>query len=206
MSPGRGDAGVAFTDPSDGDMRGDPLARERVSRRLGIPPQWATVDQVHGGGVVLVEAPGPAGTGDGLVTTVPSLPLAVFTADCLGVVMIAPGTVGVAHAGWRGLAAGIVEATADLMAEAGSPPVAAHVGPGIGPCCFEVGNEVAVLFPEEVTATTWGTTSVDLGAVVEKRLTGVDVFVDGRCTACGGGFSHRRDATESRMAALGWIE
>lgn len=206
MSPGRGDAGAAFTGPSDGDMRGDSHARQRISRRLGIPSRWATVDQVHGDRVVVVEAPGPAGTGDGLVTTVPSLPLAVFTADCLGVVMIAPGTVGVAHAGWRGLAAGIVEATADLMAEAGSAPVAAHVGPGIGPCCFEVGNEVAVLFPEEVTATTWGTTSVDLGAAVEKRLTGVEVSVDGRCTACGGGFSHRRDATESRMAALGWIE
>src|SRR5690606_13220838 len=76
--------GVAFTSPEDGDLRGDPEARRRVSARLGIPEHWATLKQVHGATTVAVDRAGDVGEGDALVTAVPDLPLAVFTADCLG--------------------------------------------------------------------------------------------------------------------------
>ena len=197
--------GVAFTSPEDGDLRGDPEARRRVSARLGIPEHWATLKQVHGATTVAVDRAGDVGEGDALVTAVPDLPLAVFTADCLGVVLHGPGVVGVAHAGWRGLAAGVIEGTIRRMEQMVTAPTRARIGPGIGPCCFEVGEDVAQVFPEDLPTTTWGTRSVDLRAAAARRLGGIDVAIDDRCTACGGGFSHRRTATPARMAALGWL-
>jgi polyphenol oxidase len=197
--------GSAFTGPADGDMRGDPASRRAVSDRLGIASDWATVTQVHGGEAVRVERPGTAGEADGMVTTRPNLPLAVFTADCLGVVLTGPASVGVVHAGWRGLAAGILEATIGLMEQVDGSPRVATLGPSIGPCCFEVGDEVAALFPADVAATSWGTTSVDLAGAAARVLTGIELSRDGRCTACGGGFSHRASGTEARLATLGWL-
>lgn len=197
--------GSAFTGRADGDMRGDPASRRAVSDRLGIASDWATVTQVHGGKAVRVERPGTAGEADGMVTTRPLLPLAVFTADCLGVVLAGPASVGVAHAGWRGLAAGILEATVDLMEQVDGPPRTATLGPSIGPCCFEVGDEVAGLFPDHLATTSWGTTSVDLGAAAVRVLQGIELSRDPRCTACGGGFSHRSNATQARLATLGWV-
>lgn len=197
--------GSAFTGPADGDMRADPASRRAVSDRLGITSGWATVTQVHGGHALRVERPGTAGEADGMVTTRSNLPLAVFTADCLGVVLAGPASVGVAHAGWRGLAAGILEATVGLMQRVDGPPRTAALGPSIGPCCFEVGDEVAELFPDDVATTSWGTTSVDLAGAAARVLTGVELSRDRRCTACGGGFSHRANATQARLATLGWL-
>lgn len=197
--------GYAFTDPAEGDMRGDPRARRGASNRLGISADWATVTQVHGGDALRVDLPGPAGAADALVTTRPGLPLAVFTADCLGAVLFGPGSVGVAHAGWRGLAAGVLEATIGLMEEADGAPRSAALGPVIGPCCFEVGDEVAELFPAEVATTSWGATSVDLAGAAASILDGIDLTRDRRCTACGGGFSHRKNRTGARLATLGWL-
>lgn len=197
--------GRAFTDPADGDMRDDPEARRAVSDRLGISADWATVTQVHRGEALRVDRPGTAGEADALVTTRPGLPLAVFTADCLGVVLSGPSSVGVAHAGWRGLAAGVLQAAVGLMAEVDGPPRSAALGPAIGPCCFEVGEEVAELFPDHVGTTSWGTTSVDLAGAAASVLEGIDLSRDGRCTACGGGFSHRKNQTAARLAALGWL-
>lgn len=199
------DRGVAFTAPADGDMRADPDARRRVSDRLGIAREWATVHQVHGPEAVEVTHPGVAGRADGMVTTVPGLPAAVFTADCLGVVLHAPGAVGVMHAGWRGLAAGVVEATVERMEKAAARPVRADLGPAIGPCCFEVGEEVAELFDEDICETSWGSTSVDLVGAALRRLEGVDARAVRRCTSCQGGPSHRRDGTSRRIAAIGWL-
>ncbi|MGH8911868.1 MAG: polyphenol oxidase family protein [Acidimicrobiia bacterium] len=197
--------GVAFTWSGDGDIRADEDRRRVVASELGIERAWAVVDQVHGSQAHVVAAAGTAGEGDALVSTTPRLPLAIFTADCLGVVLAGPGTIAVAHAGWRGLAAGVLEAATEAMAAERAAPVSGYIGPGIGPCCFEVGEEVADLFGHDVSATTWGTRSVDLVAAATRRLSSMEVWVDGRCTACGGGFSHRRDATPDRLAALGWI-
>lgn len=202
--PGRN--GVAFTEASDGDMRGDRDARTRVAERLGITGSWATVRQVHGGRTMRVDAPGDAGEADGMWTTNPGLPLAVFTADCFGVVLHAQDAVGVAHCGWRGADAGVARHVRDEMDAAGHPPTVAEVGPGIGACCFEVGAEVSARFEHEVSKTTWGTTSVDLPAVIGEQLAGLDVWTTPACTHHEDRwFSHRRDGTPMRLATVGWL-
>lgn len=205
MSPSPSRTGHAFTRPSDGDMRGDLVARHAASTRLGIPSEWATVDQVHAADVVVADRPGSHGSADAIVTAAADVPLAIFTADCLGVVVSGSDAVGVAHAGWRGLAAGVLQACVDAVSALGSTPLSAHIGPAIGPCCFEVGEEVADLFPEDVGRTTWGTVSVDLRAAARRRLPVTTIEEDERCTACGGGPSHRRERTDRRMATLGWL-
>lgn len=196
--------GVAFTEAADGDMN-NPLDRAAVAARLGVSPEWALLTQVHGADVHVVDSPTRL-DGDGVVTSVRGLPCAVRTADCVGVVIRGPGAVGVAHAGWRGARDGVVERVAEVMVGAGAPPTTALLGPFIGPCCFEVGTEVASAFPGAVTETTWGTTSVDLERVVRAALPGVEVEVVGGCTRCGDGWhSHRRDRTEHRLGAIGWV-
>lgn len=197
--------GTAFTTAEDGDMR-DPADRGEVADRWGIPTRWATVTQVHGADVVAAVGPGDHGPADAVVTTAPGLPVAVLTADCAGVVLHGPGVVAAAHAGWRGLVAGVLESTIEAM---GAVATSAVVGPSIGPCCYEVGPEVveAVGF---ASTTTWGTTSVDLRAAAAARLgraaPGLAVLVDDRCTRCGPGLhSHRRDGTSHRLAAVGWL-
>lgn len=189
--------GVVFTTAADGDMRRDRTARQRV----GLSPEWATVHQVHGASVTEVDRAGDHGDADGLVTEIPGLPLAVFTADCLGIVIHRPGRVAVVHAGWRGVNAGVVEAAVAGFGQVES----VHIGPHIRSCCFEVGPEVAELFGDDLSTTSWGTTSVDLASAVRRRLPVAPEVVD-HCTRCGDdSFSHRRDGTQARMAAIGWL-
>lgn len=199
--------GVAFTDRSDGDLRGDPHARREASRSLGVSDEWAVLRQVHGSRVVRVDRPGDAGEADALWTSSRDLPVAVFTADCFGVVLLAADAVGVAHAGWRGAVSGVVDSLREEMTSAGAPPVQAAVGPGIGPCCFEVGDDVAQKFDSrQVGETTWGTTSVDLPGVLGDGLAGLEVWASGGCTLHEEGwFSYREDGTTRRMAAVGWL-
>jgi YfiH family protein len=198
--------GAAFTEARDGDTRNDTAARASLSETLGVSAEWATVRQVHGADTVFVEGPGEHGRADALWTTVPRMPLAVFTADCFGLVLRAERAVGVAHAGWRGTVSGVAGRLRAEMEREGHPPMAAAVGPGIGPCCFEVGPDVAQRFPADRARTTWGTTSVDLRQSLLMQLAGLETWVCDRCTRHDEGlFSHRRDATGSRLAAVGWI-
>lgn len=197
--------GAVFTLAADGDLRGDPVARRRVSDELGIEGAWATVNQVHGATVVEVTEAGNHGEADALYTTRPDLPLAVFTADCVGVVVHGSGGVGVAHAGWRGTLAGVVEALIGRMKEAGVEPEVAFVGPAIGPCCYEVGPEVRARFVGFEATTRDGRPAIDLPAAVVARLEDLLVNRVGWCTVDGPDtFSHRRSGELRRMAALGW--
>ena len=199
-------SGAAFSEASDGDIRHDLAARASLSEALGISGHWATVRQVHGAEVVEATSPGWLGEADALWTRAPGLPIAVFTADCFGVVLMAPHAVGVAHAGWRGAKAVVVETLRGRMSDAGHPPTRAAVGPGIGSCCFEVGPDVAELFPEDASFTSWDTASVDLEGAIGRQLDGLEVWVSGHCTYHEEGwFSHREDATKSRLAAVGWL-
>lgn len=198
--------GVAFSERSDGDLRNDPVRRTGAADALGLAPAWAEVRQIHGTDVVRVVSPGNAGEGDALWTTEPRLPIAVFTADCLGVVLISPGAAGVAHAGWRGAAGDVVGRLRDEMTEAGHEPRQAAIGPGIGPCCFEVGPEVVERFPAHTARTTWDTTSVDLPAAIAAGLDDLEIWSAGACTMHEDRwFSHRSDATLQRLAAIGWV-
>lgn len=198
--------GVAFSDSGDGDIRRDRDRRNGFSEQVGLDPNWASVSQVHGNDVRHVEGAGDWGEADAMWTSRPGLALAIFTADCFGVVVHAEDAVGVAHAGWRGAEGRVVERLRDEMSAAGHEPVRAAVGPGIGPCCFEVGTEVAEVFADHVSRTTWGTTSVDLADVVNEQLEGLDTWTSNTCTHHDPGlFSHRRDSTTDRMVTLGWL-
>jgi hypothetical protein len=85
-------------------------------------------------------------------------------------------------------------------------PVRAAVGPGIGPCCYEVGTEVLAALPAFRARTDRGTASVDLSAAAASGLAGLEVWHAGICTCCGTGFhSYRRDGTRRRQVAVAWL-
>jgi copper oxidase (laccase) domain-containing protein len=112
----------------------------------------------------------------------------------------------VAHAGWRGAGAGLLTRLRTEMAQAGHTPTHAAVGPGIGPCCFEVGEEVATKFYDFRAVTSWGTNSVDLVASLTAELSGLEIWGANSCTLHQPGwFSYRRDQTSERLATVGWL-
>ena len=198
--------GAAFSQASDGDIRNDLDARASFSEALGVSATWATVRQVHGNDVVKVANSGDAGKADAVWTTEHGLPVAVFTADCFGVVMSAPGAVGVAHAGWKGVLAGVVAELRSAMAREGHTPTRAVIGPGIGPCCFEVGADVSGEFPEDGAKTTWQTNSVDLPGSILRQLRGLETWGSESCTYHDPAwFSHRRNGKPDRLGAVGWV-
>lgn len=198
--------GVAFGTAADGNPRLDRGARRTAAARLGIGSEWAWVRQVHGAGVAEATGPGVGGEADGVFTRRRELPVAVSVADCFPVALLADGAVGMAHAGWRGAAGGVAEATVGAMTAAGHPPHTAVIGPGIGPCCFEVGGEVLERFPGHEARTTWGTASVDLPGALAAALPGLRVHRTGGCTRHEDRFhSFRRDGTERRQFGIAWV-
>lgn len=146
--------------PNFGRKAGDPDAvraeRSKLAGLLGARPIF--LDQVHGPRVVRLQRDwhdDNAPQADAAVSTDPDLAVAILVADCLPVLFTAPGGVAGAHAGWRGLAAGVLEATvAELCAATGSEPgqVQAWLGACIGPEAFEVGPEVVTAFGREALA------------------------------------------------------
>lgn len=202
----------AFSTAADGDLRASQPNRERFAAKAGAPHPWAEVRQVHGTEVVEVTGPGQWGEADALFTRSSGVALAVFVADCAGVVVTADGGVGVAHAGWRGASAGVVAQLVERMKGAGLRPVSAHLSPSIGPCCYEVGPEVAARFPSSVAITTEGKVSVDLRRAIASQLP-VPVGEDIGCTFHDDSFlSHRRLGKKvgaenvGRMVTLAWME
>ncbi len=197
----------AYASLNLGLLTGDDRSRVEENRRrlltaVGAEPERAAWPrQVHGAGVV--RANGRGMEGDAIWTDERWRPLVVVTADCLPISLARVGgtpAVALVHAGWRGLSAGVVEAAVGSL---GGELVAA-VGPGIGPCCYEVGREVAELFGEP------GPT-LDLRAVAERALRQAGVervdHVD-LCTACSPErfFSHRRDrGLTGRQGAVAYI-
>ena len=198
--------GAAFGDAADGDPRTDDAARLAMAGRLGIPEGWAWLHQVHGTEVLHATHPGPLGEADAAFTAEPGLPIVVATADCFPVIVEGVGGVGIAHAGWRGAAAGVITSLLGAMAVHGITPIRAAVGPGIGACCFEVGPEVTERFPGHGAMTSWGTPSVDLRAAIVAALGGLETWVADTCTMSGVGYhSHRRDGTRRRQVAVAWL-
>jgi len=198
--------GAAFGTAADGDGRHDEEARRRISGELGLSSDWAFLHQVHGSRVWVAASPGLQGDGDALFTTVRGLPLAVGTADCFPVALEGPGGVGLAHMGWRGAAAGVVGVLRAAMEAAGVAPVRAAIGPGIGPCCYEVGPEVLEALAAFRCRTRRDRAGVDLPAAAAAGLGGLEVWRADACTCCGAGFhSFRRDATRQRQVAVAWL-
>lgn len=211
-----------------GHVADDPRAveenRARLRQVLPEVPLW--LEQVHGTQVHDATHPRSwrmaAPRADAAVTALRGMPLAILTADCLPVVLSddAGMVLGVAHAGWRGLAAGVLEATVEALRRI--RPQAdgwqAWIGPAIGPAAFEVGEEVHRAFvdgdPQAKSCfERWPDTGrwhADLPALARLRLmrAGVaDVELSGECTYRQHEryFSYRRDAHCGRQATIAWL-
>ena len=198
--------GLAFGHESDGDGRSDVAARNRISDALGISRAWVTVRQVHGGDVTTVTTPGDHGEADGLVTATRDLPITVATADCLPIALAGARSIGVVHAGWRGLAAGVIESGVAAIAALGDEVDRAVIGPHIRSCCYEVGDEVIEAVGGFAAATRAGTQSVDLADAALSRLGGVTTEVVDICTMDDGAFaSYRETATPHRQVTVAWL-
>lgn len=181
--------------------------RLRLAAALGLAPEQVVFAlQVHGTRLIEHPASEVRPEADGHIVREPGLAPLVFVADCLPVALYGPSGLAMVHAGWRGLAAGIVTAAAEAV-EATS----AAIGPGIGPCCYEVGEEVLGAFVdlgEEIAQDRM----LDLPEVARRQLdrAGVeDVQTAGFCTSCEPElfFSHRRDhGRTGRQAGIAWLE
>ena len=232
MTTRRGGAsGPPWDSLNIGDRVGDAagaVARNRAAfaRVIGATPVF--LRQVHGTRVVrLTRADTLAGAapheGDASLTSEPNIACCVLVADCLPLLLAAPAGAAVAavHAGWRGLAAGVVEAALEALCEAAGcapPEIAAWLGAAIGPGRFEVGADVLDAFgsggaarfataPPVTGAPKW---HADLAGLARDRLTacGVrDLSGGERCTAADASafFSFRRDGVTGRMAAAVWV-
>jgi YfiH family protein len=195
--------------------------RRRVAAALdlGPPSEWCVPRQVHGSSVAVARERGMHPTADALVTDVPGLVLAAVSADCATVALFAPGAVGVAHAGWPGLLAGVVEecvtALRALATSADGGPISARLGPCVRPAHYEFGADdlarVRARLGDGVVATTaTGSPALDIPAAVHAALhaVGVDDFEDaGICTfASHDYFSHRRDGVTGRQAVVAVLD
>lgn len=188
-------------------------ARAHLEGELGRPTPVLYALQQHGVTSFLYEeeaalAPGAhlVGTCDGLITAQPGVGLVVRNADCLPVALAGGGAVAVLHAGWRGLAGDILgKAVRRLESELGVPPgeIEAAVGPGVGPCHYEVGREVIAGLERCPTVDRdWlhdGRVSLAGFAAARLHRLGVpSVRLAGVCTACSPHhYSYRRDGTEA---------
>jgi YfiH family protein len=209
---------AAHVDDQPGHVREN---RRRLRAAAALPDEPAWLEQVHGVAVFEHDGPGPSTPprADAAVTSTPGRVCAVLTADCLPVVFASrDGTrAGVAHAGWRGLADGVLEAT---VAALGVPPaeIVAWLGPGIGPGAFEVGDEVRAAFvaraaenAQAFVTDAAGRSHGDLYCLARLALGRVGVLAvtgGGLCTVTDAGrfYSFRRDgARTGRMATLAWI-
>ncbi len=210
--------------------------RARLLSLAGARAVW--LEQVHGDTVVRADEialDGPPVRADASVTSEPGIACLVMVADCLPVLLCDSNgrAVGAAHAGWRGLVSGVVEKTAQRvadLAQCGAQSLHAHLGPAIGPNAFEVGDEVREAFvaaaaPGERDATARafvardlpgkssgkpGKHYADLYALARARLARLGVTRvtgGGACTATDRErfYSYRRDGVTGRMAALVWL-
>jgi YfiH family protein len=198
--------GVAFGTATDGDGRSSEDARRRVSEELAIDDAWATITQVHGSDVIVARSPGMLGEADAVVALRGGPPVAIATADCVPVALAGASSIALVHAGWRGVASGVVAHAVQTMRSLGDPPDRAVIGPHIGPCCYEVGDDVVEAVGGHDATTTWGTTSVDLGAAITDQLAGIGIESVAACTMHDDRFaSFRRNGTAQRQVTVAWV-
>ena len=200
-----------------GVRTGDDPQRARENRRIACARLGADIGrlahnhQVHSNRVVRAAPGQSAEQADGLWTDEPGIPLLAMSADCLPIVLVrtegAP-RVAVLHAGWKGLLDGIVKAGVDAI---GGGVIAAAIGPAIGPCCYEVGEEVAAPYRERFGDDVMHGRNLDLWTSAERalraaRVTRVHRF--DRCTSCEPEtfFSHRRDNGDTgRQGVIAYV-
>jgi YfiH family protein len=193
--------------------------RRRLRAWAGLPDEPAWLNQVHGTTVVDLDQPGPRGPADGAAAVGRGKVCAILTADCLPVIFTTDtgDRVAAAHAGWRGLAAGIIEATVKAL-NTPARHLLAWLGPAIGPQHFEVGAEVREAFvavdPGSATAfvpNAQGRFLADLYGLARRRLENLGlsrIYGGGECTFSRPDryYSYRRDGVTGRQATLIWRE
>lgn len=205
-----------------GDHVGDGAAvvqrnRHIVAHELGLSSaQWVWLRQVHGARLVEIGAPSPDGVleADGAVTSTPGVVLTVMTADCAPIALVGERGIGVVHAGWAGLLAGVVEAGTRAVRVLDDGPISAVLGPCIQAARYEFREAdlvplVARFGPTVRSTTAWGTPAFDLPRAVHLALAeaGVDAIDDvGVCThSSADHYSHRRDGVTGRQALVAWM-
>jgi YfiH family protein len=173
--------------------------RRTLAQDLGV--ELSFMRQVHGNQVVAVGSPGrELPQADGQVTATRGVGLAALVADCLPIALVGGDAVAIVHAGWRGLAGGVIEAAVGAL----RGTLHAAIGPGAGPCCYQVGEEVLSRFGSA------GST-LDLKAIARSQLQRAgahEVHDVGLCTMCAPElfFSHRRDGgVTGRQAGIAWL-
>jgi polyphenol oxidase len=224
-------AGVVFTTRRGGGSTGpysslnlgrssgdDPEAVERNRARLEqqFEVRFASGRQVHGSSVrrlteVRIRDPEPV-EADGQATVLHGVAPMVLTADCLPIALVGDGAVAMVHAGWRGLAAGVIAEAVDAIREL-SPDgrLTAAIGPGAGGCCYEVGEEVHTAFASLGPVARRGP-NLDLKTIarIELERAGVGAIHDVElCTICSDAslfYSHRRErGLTGRQAGFAWL-
>jgi YfiH family protein len=201
----------------------DPLAvaenRRILLREAELPAEPAWLAQVHGVTVADLDQSSSLGPADAAISRDSGKVCAILTADCLPIVFAADtgDAVAAAHAGWRGLAAGVIKSTVRAM---GTRPerLIAWLGPAIGPAHFEVGAEVREAFlsvdpgsGDAFEANAGGRYMADLGMLARRQLEDLGInriYGGGECTYARADryFSHRRDGVTGRQATLVWRE
>ena len=182
-----------------------------------VSPAW--LKQCHGAEALRAEEPGFRGEGDALIVSRPGVAATVFVADCVPVLIAAGASVAAVHAGWRGLAGGVLASAMRTLRRAGvTDPAAAEawIGPAIGPCCYEVDEDVA---GQVASASGSGVVvrrpgrkpHLDLALAASKQLGALGVGCTASCVPCvrcdSGWWSYRRDgARAGRNYAFIWRE
>jgi YfiH family protein len=204
LEPDLPGARAAFSTRSAGSAKESHAA---LAAALGIDPNRVAINQqIHGvqlsyGEAALADTP----EADGHVIAQPGVAGLVYTADCLPIAVAGGNGVAILHCGWRGLAAGIIDRGASAV-----DATHAAIGPGVGPCCYEVGDEVLDAFAAVGEGVASGR-MLDLPKVARRllRQAGIeDVDSTDLCTCCEEElfFSHRRDGGPGRQAGIAWLE
>lgn len=194
----RGDVEVRFTGRGPDPERPE---REAILRRIEpLSPPVAWAKQIHSAHALSARA-GPCGEGDALFGDLQGLALSVITADCVPVLLAGPESLAAVHAGWRGLVNGVIPAT--LKAAGEGRGWTAWIGPSIGPCCYEVGEDVAAQVaaasgPEVIVSGSGDRPHLDLVAAARRQLAAAgveEIHVVQSCTRCDAErlYSYRRE-------------
>jgi YfiH family protein len=206
---------------------GDTVRANRARLEAMLPGRPAWISQVHGIGVVdaaSVRAGAPVQVGDASIADAPGVVAAILTADCLPVLFsdLDGKVVGAAHAGWRGLAGGVLAATAASMRAAGAGEITAWMGPAIGPARFEVGVDVldsfAAALPDHGLRPAFAPIPGEPGKYLADMFALARLMLarDGITRVWGGQhctytertrfYSYRRDGVTGRQASLIWLK
>ena len=212
-------AKVLSTDSHDGNLSiSQPSDQLHLTQRKLIDAPWCYLKQVHGGKIIRIRNSGDSQgeEGDGMISTTSGIPMAIQIADCAPIALICETPViGIIHAGWRGLLAGIVQNACTVMGELGGHPTTAIVGPCIYPKHYEFGSVelkhmTREFGPTVESETLVGTPALDIPETVKialRRNNVLDTHFIGDCTASSEKhWSHRVGGDKERQAMIAWLE